>query len=89
MKLLIWTGSIVAAIGAGLLAVFVIARLNPNPPVDLNGLPEGLPALWAVMVGSLSLAIGSALVGIGVGQWQHPRSTHTLPLGQTRHGTEV
>ena len=29
------------------------------------------------------------LIGIGVGQWQRPRHTHTLSLGQTRHGSEV
>jgi hypothetical protein len=89
MKSLIWTGAVVVAIGAVLIGVFVIARLNSNRPIDLNGLPIGLPAIWAVIVGSLSLAIGSALVGIGVGRWQRPRPTHTLTLGQTRDGAEV
>jgi hypothetical protein len=33
--------------------------------------------------------VGSVLIGIGVGRWQHPRHTHTLDIGQTRHGSEV
>jgi hypothetical protein len=55
----------------------------------LNGLPQGTLPAWAVIVSSFGLAVGSVLIGIGVGRWQHPRHTHTLPIGQTRHGSEV
>jgi len=90
MKALVWTGAVIAAIGVVVLAVFVIPHVGvTNPATGLNGLPQSTLPAWAVVVSSIGLAVGSALIGIGVGRWQHPRHTHTLPLGQTRHGSEV
>ncbi len=89
MKSLIWTGLVIVVIGVVLLAGFVIERLAGTPVVGVNGTTSLAPAVWTIVLGSLALAIGSALIGIGVGQWQRPRDTHTLTLGQTRHGSEV
>ena len=90
MKPLFWTGAVIALIGLAVLAVFVIPYVGaPDPTLGLNGLPQGTLPAWAVLVSSAGLAVGFALIGIGVGRWQHPRHSHTLPLGQTRHGSEV
>jgi len=90
MKALLWTGAVVTAIAVFILAVFVIPHVGaPDTAPGLNGLPQGTLPAWAVLVSSAGLAFGSALIGIGVGRWQHPRHTHTLSLGQTRHGSEV
>ena len=90
MKALIWFGAVVTAIGAVILAIFVIPHVGDAYAVPgLNGLPQGTLPAWAVMASSFGLAVGSALIGIGVGRWQHPRHTHTLPLGQTRNASEV
>jgi drug/metabolite transporter (DMT)-like permease len=89
MKSLIWIGAVVVLIGVVLLAGYVIGRFDVPPAIAVNGTRSVAPAIWFVILGSLSLAIGSALIGIGVGRWQQPRHTHTLPLGQTRHGSEV
>ena len=90
MKGLLWSGAVITAIAVLILAAFVIPHVGTaNPATALNGLPqETLPA-WAVLLSSVGLAVGAALIGIGVGRWQHPRRTHTLELGQTRHGSEV
>lgn len=90
MKALVWTGAVIAALAVVILAAFVIPHVGAaNNAPGLNGLPQGTLPAWAVVVSSIGLAVGSALIGVGVGRWQHPRHTHTLPLGQTRHGSEV
>jgi len=89
MKSLLWTGVVIVAVGVVLLAGVVIEDLAGTPVMGVNGTTSLAPAIWVVILGSLTLAIGSALIGIGVGQWQRPRHTHTLSLGQTRHGSEV
>lgn len=89
MKSLIWTGVVIVVIGAVLLAGYVIGRLDVTPAIGVNGTTSIAPAIWFVILGSLALAIGSALIGIGVGRWQRPQPTHTLTLGQTRDGAEV
>jgi hypothetical protein len=90
MKALVWSGAVITAIGVAILAMFVIPHVGaPDAVPGLNGLPQGTLPAWAVIVSSFGLAVGSVLIGIGVGRWQHPRHTHTLPIGQTRHGSEV
>ena len=90
MKALIWSGTVVTAIGVVILGMFVIPHVGePDAVPGLNGLSQGMLPAWAVLVSSFGLAVGSVLIGIGVGRWQHPRETHTLPLGQTRDGSEV
>ncbi len=89
MKGLFWTGVVIALIGAGLLLGLVIPQIHANGAPALNGLPQEKLSLWAVLGSSFGLAIGSVLIGIGVGRWQHPRRSHTLELGQTRHSSEV
>lgn len=90
MKGLLWSGAVITAIAVLILAAFVVPHVGTaNAATGLNGLPqETLPA-WAVLLSSVGLAVGAALIGIGVGRWQNPRHTHTLELGQTRHGSEV
>jgi hypothetical protein len=89
MKALFWTGVVIAVIGAGLLFMLVVPQIQADGAPGLNGLPQVHLSLWAVLGASFGLAIGSVLIGIGVGRWQHPRHSHTLELGQTRHGSEV
>jgi len=90
MKSFIWTGVVIVVIGAVLLGGFVMEGLGTSyPAVGVNGTTSVAPAIWIIILGSLSLAIGSALIGIGVGQWQRPQPARTLTLGQTRHGSEV
>ena len=90
MKALVWSGAVVTAIGVAILAMFVIPHVGaPDAVPGLNGLTQDTLPAWAVIVSSFGLAVGSALIGIGVGRWQHPRDTHTPSLGQTRDGSEI
>jgi hypothetical protein len=85
-KPLIWIGAALTVLGVGALILFVVPYLG----WQANG--EGAPSLTplvAVLAGGLGIAAGCAMIGVGVGRWQRPTHSHTLPLGQTRHSSEV
>ena len=54
---------------------FVLPHIGGAAPVSVlpNGEITDGPSLTAVVVSSLGLAAGSALVGIGLGRWKRPR----------------
>jgi len=89
VKPLIWIGAVLAVLGGAALALFVV------PYVGLPATGEGLTprspmaTLLAVLAGGVGLAAGFALIGVGIGRWQRPTHSHTLPLGQTRNSSEV
>ena len=90
VKPLIWIGTLIAVLGVVVIAFFVV------PYVGVDRTPEAVPsanaaatALAAVITGGIAIAAGSALIGVGVGRWERPRRTHTLPLGQSHDGREV
>jgi len=89
-KPLIWIGGALAVAGVLAIAFFVVPSIGAHmPPAD--GAPTALriTPLVAVLIGATALTAGAALVGIGVGRWQRPTHTDTLPYGQTRHSSEV
>lgn len=89
MKSIIWSGIVIAAIGLVVLSLFVVPHIAENAAPGLNGLPQASLQAWAVLTSSAGLAVGAVLIGIGVGRWQHPRHTHTMPLGQSPDSREV
>jgi type II secretory pathway component PulF len=89
MKSLIWCGVVIAALGLVVLSLFVVPHIAEQSGTGLNGLPQASLQAWAVLTSSVGLAVGAVLIGVGVGRWQHPRHTHTMPLGQTHDGTEI
>ncbi len=89
MKSFIWSGVVVAVIGLVVLSLYVVPHIAENAAPGLNGLPHSSLQAWAVLTSSVGLAVGAVLIGIGVGRWQHPRRTHTMPLGQTQNSREV
>jgi hypothetical protein len=88
-KPLIWIGALVAVIGAGAIALFVTPYAGINAPSAGLGDQVLIAPLAAVLSGGAALAAGFAMIGVGIGRWQHPRGSHTLQLGQTPEGKEV
>ena len=86
-KPLIWIGALLTVLGMATLAMFVW----PYVGAETSGVVAGSPLrpLLAVLAGGTGLAAGGALIGVGVGRWQRPTHDETLPLGQTRHSSEV
>ena len=89
-KPLIWIGGALAVAGVLAIAFFVLPYIG-SPPSEATAEHVTLAAtpLVAVLAGATALAAGAALIGVGVGRWQRPRHTETLPYGQTRHSSEV
>jgi hypothetical protein len=88
VKPLIWVGIALTIAGVGALGLFVVPQLGTDV-VDRAGTLSRMTPLVAVLAGGLALAAGAALIGVGVGRWQRPTRSETLPLGQTRHSSEV
>jgi len=72
---LFWVGAALFALGAVVFVLFVLPHIGGAAPVSVlpNGEITDGPSLTAVVVSSLGLAAGSALVGIGLGRWKRPR----------------
>jgi hypothetical protein len=87
-KPFIWIGALVAAIGAAALAMLVSPYLGTNGATGSSGDRFLLTPLAAVIVGGGAIAAGFALIGVGIGRWEHPRRRQTLTLGQSG-GKEV
>jgi hypothetical protein len=87
-KPFIWVGVALALAGIAALAWFVVPYLGSDAPSP-TGVMSRVTPLIAVCAGGLALAAGCALIGVGVGRWQRPTRSETLPLGQTRHSSEV
>lgn len=76
-KQLFALGLALVVLGAGVFALFVLPRIGggvTNTALVGGDATQGL-SLLAVVVSSLGLAAGSALVGIGLGRWKHPKSS--------------
>ena len=71
IKLFVWSGVLLFALGVSVFTLFVLPRFG-GPPTDSPA--SGLSVL-AVAVSSLSLAAGTALIGIGAGRWRRPRQS--------------
>jgi hypothetical protein len=84
VKSFIWIGVVVLALGIIVGGVFVVPHIGNAPSVGLNGVPINTLSPLAVFVAALGLAIGCALIGIGIGHWKHPKA----PAGPG-HGGEV
>ena len=70
-KSLLVLGLAMLIVAAGVFALFVLPQIGGvSASVGTSGL-----SLLAVAVSSLGLAAGAALVGIGLGRWQRPRSS--------------
>ena len=70
-------GLAVLLLGAGVFALFVLPQIGgaaTSTALVGGDTSHGL-LLLAVVVSSLGLAAGSALVGIGLGRWKHPKSS--------------
>jgi ABC-type tungstate transport system substrate-binding protein len=78
-KSLLWTGVALVAIGAIAYVGYVVPRALTSAVSETsqNGQAAGGMSLGMVMLAALGLAIGSALIGIGVGRWKHPRPSKT------------
>ena len=87
-KPLIWIGAALTVVGIGALALFVVPYLGVDTTLGEDSAFRITP-LVAVISGGLALAAGCALIGVGVGRWKRPTRSETLPLGQTRHSSEV
>ncbi len=75
MKSLLWWGAVVFTLGAFVFAWFVIPGVggsSPSTASPQDSLTHDLIE-FAVFVSSVALAAGSALVGVGMGRWKHPR----------------
>ena len=82
----IWAGIVMLALGLVVGATFVIPHIGETPTTGLNGATVNPLSPLAVVVTGLGLAVGSTLIGVGVGRWQHPRPTVATPA---QHGAEV
>jgi len=89
-KPLIWVGGALAFGGALAMALFVLPYIDaPSSQAAAGHAAVAVTPLVAVLGGATALAAGAALVGVGVGRWQRPTHTDTLPYGQTRNSSEV
>ena len=75
IKSFVWVGVGLLTLGALVFVLFVLPQIGGSGPVTVlpNGETAGRPSVLAVAVSSLGLAAGSALLGIGLGRWRHPR----------------
>jgi len=75
IKPLFWLGAGLFVLGAIVFVSFVLPHIGGTAPVSVlpNGEMSDGPSLTAVVVSSIGLAAGSALVGIGFGRWRQPR----------------
>ena len=89
MKSVVWTGVIVAAIGVIALVALVVPALGADTSTGLNGQPHARLQLWGVLMAASGLAVGSGLIGIGVGHWRHPQRRQTIHLGEHPGSREV
>jgi hypothetical protein len=78
LKSVFWTGVALAA--AGLTGVVVSVLYVLPVTTDVEPLPTSPTqaaqlafAKVVVLAAALGLAVGSALIGIGIGHWKHPR----------------
>ena len=80
IKLLLWLGVALTALGAIVLLVFVVPHVGSAfaTATAPNGqsMPAG-PSSLAVGVAGFGLAAGLALVGIGFGKWKRPNASAT------------
>jgi hypothetical protein len=83
VKSFIWAGIVVLGIGIVVGATFVVPHIGESATTSLNGSTTTPLSPLAVLVTALGLAVGSTLVGIGVGRWKHPRHI------ASRHGAEI
>ena len=86
VKPFIWTGVVTLAIGLVVGVIFVVPHIGEAATTGLNGAMVNPLSPLAVLVTGLGLAVGSTLIGVGVGRWQHPRPTAATPV---QHGAEV
>lgn len=86
VKPFIWAGLVVLAIGVVVGVCYVVPHIGQPPTTGLNGVTENVLSPLAVVVAAVGLALGSTLLGVGVGRWQHPKSARPT---QTQHGAEV
>lgn len=80
LRSVFWTG--VALAVAGLVGVVICVLYVLPVTTDVEPLPTSPTQAAqlafgrvAVLAAALGLAIGSALIGIGIGHWKHPRRT--------------
>ena len=76
VKSFIWSGIVVLAIGVVVGLSFIVPHIGQAVTPGLNGVPQGALSPLAVLVSAVGLAVGSTLLGVGVGRWKHPRSHH-------------
>lgn len=77
MKRLLWTGVVIAAIGVAAFGIYVLPFAGGEGTITIlpNGQAQnGLKVGWVILA-AFGLAVGSALIGVGVGRWTHPRAS--------------
>jgi hypothetical protein len=89
VKSFIWTGIVILTIGVIVGGVFVVPHIGHEPTVGLNGTTMGIISPLAVLVAALGLAIGCALIGIGIGHWKHPKPATGAGATGPAHGGEI
>jgi hypothetical protein len=80
VKPLIFLGALVLAVGVGALVMFVVPHVGATTTPALDGIAGNAIPPLAVFIAAMGLAVGAAMIGIGVGRWQHPRAA------EPRHG---
>jgi len=61
---MLWSGIVLALAGAFAFFAYVLPRVGG----EVSG-----PPLLAVVIATVGLAVGAALIGIGLGRWKRPR----------------
>ena len=87
VKLMIYVGATIAAIGVGSLFFFVMPHVGAPQLAGLDGISANTIPPLALFIAALGIAIGFAMIGVAVGHWWHPRPSHSHSPNQ--HGDEV